>query len=147
MTFMNSPQQQDRRQERRDVRYPLQMPVILKMAHKQMQARSENISLRGILLSSDSSIPQGSTVEVAVGVANLPDHGVQLNARGKVLRVEPETSGNFAVAIAFERPFELGLQGSESGSAVGKTPRLPRMKNRVVTGSGLTLALAWHTET
>jgi hypothetical protein len=147
MTFMNSPQLQDRRHERRDVRYPLHMPVILKLAHKQMQAHSENISLRGILLSSASLIPQGSMVEVAVGVANLPDHGVQLNARGKVLRVKPETSGNFAVAIAFERPFELGLQGSESGSALGKTPRLPRMKNKVFTGRGLTLALAWHTET
>jgi hypothetical protein len=147
MNSMNSPQQPDRRHERRDVRYPLHMPVILKLAHQQMQARSENISLRGILLSSASLIPQGSTVEVAVGVANLPDHGVQLNARGKVLRVKPETSGNFAVAIAFERPFELGLQASESGSAPGKTPRIPRMKNRVVAGRGLTLALAWHTET
>jgi hypothetical protein len=122
------------------------MPVVLKMAHKEMQARSENISLRGILLSSASLIPQGSTVEVAVGVANLPDHGVQLNARGKVLRVT-ETSGNFAVAIAFERPFELGLQSSESGAARGTSPRLPRAKNRVVAGRGLTLALAWHTET
>jgi hypothetical protein len=140
---MNPPQ----RLERRDVRYPLHMPVILKMAHKEMQARSENISLRGILLSSTSLIPQGSMVEVAVGVANLPDHGVQLSARGKVLRVKPETSGNFAVAIAFERPFELGLQKAESGSAPRKTPRLPRMKNRVVAGRGLTLALAWHTET
>jgi PilZ domain len=143
MTSMNPPQ----RLERRDVRYPLHMPVILKMAHKEMQARSENISLRGILLSSTSLIPQGSMVEVAVGVANLPDHGVQLSARGKVLRVKPETSGNFAVAIAFERPFELGLQKAESGSAPRKTPRLPRMKNRVVAGRGLTLALAWHTET
>jgi hypothetical protein len=142
MTSMNSPQ----RHERRDVRYPLHMPVVLKMAHKEMQARSENISLRGILLSSASLIPQGSTVEVAVGVANLPDHGVQLNARGKVLRVT-ETSGNFAVAIAFERPFELGLQSSESCAARGKSPRLPRAKNRVVAGRGLTLALAWHTET
>lgn len=140
---MNSPL----RQQRRDVRYPLNMPVILKMAHKEMHARSENISMRGILLSSASLIPQGSTVEVAVGVANLPDQGVQLSARGKVLRVKPETSGNFAVAIAFERPFELGLQSSESGSALGKTPRLPRMKNRVVAGEGLTLPLAWHTET
>lgn len=123
------------------------MPVVLKMAHKEMQARSENISLRGILLSSASLIPQGSTVEVAVGVANLPDHGVQLSACGKVLRVQPETSGNFAVAIAFERPFELGLQRSEPGSALGKSPRLHRVKNRIVAGRGLTPALAWHTET
>jgi hypothetical protein len=144
---MNFPQRQERRPERRDVRFPLHMPVILKMAHKEMQARSENISLRGILLSSACLVPQGSTVEVAVGVANLPDHGVLLSARGKVLRVQPETSGNFAVAIAFDRPFELGLQSSQSGSALGKSPRLPRMKNRVVTGRGLTLALAWHTET
>ncbi len=141
MTSLNSPQQ-----PRRDIRYPLHMPVILKLAHREMQARSENISLRGILLSSASLIPTGSAVEVAVGVASLPDHGVQLSARGKVLRVQPETSGNFAVAIEFERPFELGLQTSHSGSQE-KRRQFPPRKNRIDASRGLCLASAWHMET
>jgi hypothetical protein len=107
------------------------MPVSLKVARKETCALSNNISLHGILRSSASQIPPGSTVEVAVGVANLPDHSVQLSARGKVLRVQPETSGTFAVAIGFERPFELGLQTPDTG---------PR---QVATGH----ASAWHTET
>ncbi len=143
MTMMNSPQQQGRR----DIRYPLHMPVSVKLASKEILTRSENISLRGILLSSGLLIPQGSTVEVSVGVANLPDHGVQLSACGKVLRVQPETSGKFAVAIGFEHPFELGLKTPDSVSDQGKRPRIPKEKNRVVTGPGLTVAHAWHTET
>lgn len=152
MNSLNSPNH-----PRRDIRYPLHMPVTLKVARKEMQARSENISLRGILLSSASLIPQGSAVEVAVGVANLPDHGVQLSARGKVLRVQPEeTSGNFAVAIEFERPFELGLQSQDSGSQEGglqktsppeKRPRFPQRKSRLLTGRGLRLDSAWLMET
>jgi hypothetical protein len=37
--------------ERRDIRYPLHLPVSLKVADKKMHTRSENISLGGILLS------------------------------------------------------------------------------------------------
>ena len=143
MTMMNSPQQQGRR----DIRYPLHMPVSIRLATKEILTRSENISLRGILLSSGSLIPQGSTVEVAVGVANLPDHGVQLSARGKVLRVQPETSGNFAVAIGFEHPFELGLKTPDTVPDQGKRPRITQQKKEVATSRGLTLACAWHTET
>jgi hypothetical protein len=115
-------------QSRRDVRFPLCMPVSLKVARKETGALSHNISLHGILLSSASQIPVGSAVEVAVDVVNLPDHNVQLSACGKVLRVQPEASGNFMVAIAFERPFELGLQ--------------PPKQNRWMNS-----ATAWHSET
>jgi hypothetical protein len=134
--------------ERRGIRYPLHLPVSLKLAHQEMRARSENISLGGILLSSAFLIPEGSTVEVAVGVAHLPEPGTQLCARGKVLRVEPKATGDFAVAIAFERPFELGLQGLDSGfDRPEKEPRFPQRKNRVISNRGLYLASAWHTET
>jgi PilZ domain len=141
--MMNSPQQQGRR----DIRYPLHMPVSVKLASKEILTRSENISLRGILLSSASPIPQGSTVDVAVGVANLPDHGVQLSARGKVLRVRPEPSGDFAVAIGFEGPFQLGLKAPDQAASQGKPPRTFKAKNRLITAPGLNLARAWHTET
>jgi len=39
------------RHERRNFRFPLHLPVLIKTAQrKQLQARSENISLGGILL-------------------------------------------------------------------------------------------------
>ena len=100
---MNSPQ----RTERRTLRYPLHLPVSVKLANTEIHALSENISLSGILLSSDSVIPEGSAVELAVGVAHLPDNGMLLTARGRVLRSQPKASGNFAVAIECDRPFEL----------------------------------------
>jgi hypothetical protein len=91
---MHSPQ----RQERRDVRYPLNLPVSVKLADKEMRACSENISLGGILLSSAFLIPEGSAVELAIGISHRP----LLSARGKVVRAQPRISGNFAVAIAFD---------------------------------------------
>jgi len=109
---MDSPQ----RPERSNTRYPLHLPVSLKVADKELHGRSENISLGGILLSSAFLIPEGSTVEVAFGVASFPDTSTQSSIRGKVLRVEPKGTGDFAVAIAFEYPFRNGLQGLDSGS-------------------------------
>jgi hypothetical protein len=72
-----------------------------------MHTRSENISLGGILLSSAFLIPEGSTVDVKFGVASLSDTSTQSSVRGKVLRVQPQATGDFAVAIAFEHPFEM----------------------------------------
>jgi hypothetical protein len=135
MIAINPPQQQ----ERRCIRYPLHLPVSVKLAHKEMLAHSENISLGGILLSSAFLIPEGSAVDLAVTVAHLPDPGIQLAARGKVLRVQPKGSGSFAVAIALEHPFEFGGRGSDS--------QVPKRKNGVVTNQELYFAPAWHTET
>ena len=91
---MNSPQ----RQERRDARYPLKLPVSVKLAREEICVQSENISLGGILLSTAFPIPEGSTVDLAIGVS----HVTFLSARGKVVRVEAKVAGNFAVAIAFQ---------------------------------------------
>ena len=103
---MPSPQ----RYLRRDFRYPLHLPVLIRMAQrKDMRARSENISLGGILLSSSFQIPEGSNVEVSVGVDHMQDPGILLNARGRVLRVQPKETGDFAVAIKLEGAFKLPL--------------------------------------
>jgi hypothetical protein len=73
------------RHDRRDFRYPLHLPVLIRMdRRKEINARSENISLGGILLSSAFLIPEGSAVEVSIGVAHLPDPGILLSAHGKV---------------------------------------------------------------
>jgi hypothetical protein len=92
--------------ERRSVRYYLRLPVSVKLAHKEMHAWSENISLSGILLSSAFRIPVGSTIELAVGAGPITNPGEPLTARGKVLRVQPKASGDFAIAIECDRPFE-----------------------------------------
>jgi hypothetical protein len=142
---MDSPQQL----ERLSIRYPLNLPVSLTLAHKKLSARSENISLGGILLSSAFPIPEGSTVEVTIGVAQLPQASEQLSARGKVVRVQPKTTGDFAVAIAFERPCEFSLQGQSSGAAHHmEGDRFFQRENGVGTRRGPHLASAcWHMET
>jgi c-di-GMP-binding flagellar brake protein YcgR len=86
------------RRQRRDLRYPLNLPVSVKLGDGELRVHSENISLGGILLSSAFLIPEGSTVELAIGAS----HQRLLSARGKVVRAQPTISGNFAVAIAFE---------------------------------------------
>jgi hypothetical protein len=79
-------------------RYPPKLPVSVKLNRKEMRAQSENISLGGILLSSAFPIPEGSTVDLAIGVS----HVTFLSAWGKVVRVEAKIAGNLSVAIAFE---------------------------------------------
>jgi hypothetical protein len=92
---------------RRDIRYPVRLPVIVRLAAAEIAARSENLSLAGILLSSDSLIPEGSTVDLAVEVGRMSERDVFLTARGTVLRVQPHTSGKFAVAVACDHPFRI----------------------------------------
>lgn len=134
------------------MRYPLHLPVLLKVARKEMHARSENISLGGILLSSDCLIPEGSTVEVSVGVEHTADPGILLSARGQVLRVQSKLTGDFAVAIRLERSFRLPFVGPEPQSVTLPTvPQAPnrekdRVKNRAVFYRAPYVA-GWHTET
>jgi hypothetical protein len=138
------------RQLRREFRYPLHLPVLIRMhQHKEMSARSENISLGGILLSSDFLIPEGAAVEVSVGVEHLPDPGIILSAPGKVLRVQPKDTGDFAVAIKLDRAFELPFAKpqSQSGSIGKKPPSAGSPKKITVFSRKPLFALAWHTET
>jgi hypothetical protein len=126
---------------------------------KEMHTRSENISLGGILLTSASQIPEGSAVEVSIGVEHLPDPGILLSAHGKVLRVHPKDTGDFSVAIKLDGGF--GLPFSATGSPSSSTAEQPPssgllktgmvktglLKNRTVTNRGMHFGLAWHTET
>jgi len=149
---MDSPQ----RQERRDFRYPLHMPVLVRMAqHKELHTRSENISLGGILLSSAFLIPEGSAVEVSIGVEHLADPGILLNARGKVLRVQPKDTGDFSVAIRLDGAFSLPLTErrppttckAERQMLAERAAFIASRTNRAVMNRGMHLRLAWHTET
>lgn len=138
-------------QQRRDLRYPLHLPVLVSMSQrKEMRTRSENISLGGILVSSAILIPEGSVVEVSVGVDHLPDPGILLRARGKVLRALPKETGAFAIAIQLENSFQLPLKAqplSDSDSKAEHQPVLISRKKAAAASRGAHSDLAWHTET
>ena len=105
------------RKERRDFRFPLHLPVLVRMPPlKEMHARSENISMGGILLSSAFLIPEGSAVEVSIGVDHMPDPGILLSAQGKVLRVRPKDTGEFELAIRLDSSFSLPRSKANSVS-------------------------------
>lgn len=137
------------RHERRDFRYPLHLPVLIKTAQrKQVQARSENISLGGILLTSSFLIPEGSAVEVAIGVEHMPDPGILLNARGKVLRVQPKDTGDFAVAIKMEEGFKLPLSDDSRSNVADKKKSLPASRRSLLPPTTWIHPVpTWHTET
>ena len=123
-------------QERRGNRYSLNLPVSLTLARKKMHARSENISLGGILLSSAFLIPEGSVVDVAVRVAALPQPGTEMTARGKVLRVQPKETGDFSVAVVFDRPIEFRFDLKSEGSGQIEGRRIAQRKTKAATAGG-----------
>jgi hypothetical protein len=133
-------------QERRGTRYFLNLPVSLTLAHKKMHARSENISMGGILLSSAFLIPEGSEVEVAVRVAALPQPGTEMSARGKVIRVEPKPTGNFSLAVVFDHPIEFSFDLKSGAGGQTEASRLPQRKKAAAAG-GANVASAWLMET
>jgi hypothetical protein len=126
---------------------------------KEMHARSENISMGGILLSSAFLIPEGSAVEVSIGVDHMPDPGILLSAHGKVLRVHPKDTGEFELAIRLDSSFSLPHAKTESLKAdTVKTVAVARPQEKkpaasialgsnLVSRRGLCLDLAWQTET
>jgi len=134
-------------QERRGTRYSLNLPVSLTLAHKKMHARSENISLGGILLSSAFLIPEGSEVDVAVRVAALPQPGTEMSARGRVLRVQPKETGDFSVAVVFDRPIEFRFDLKSEASGPIEARGNPARKTKAASAGGTSAASAWLMET
>jgi hypothetical protein len=118
-------------------------------ARKELRARSENISLSGILLSSSLLIPEGSAVEISIGVEHMPDPGILLSAHGKVLRVRPRETGDFSVAVQLEGAFRLPLSetGLLSVSKKEKPTSSEARRNPAIWSTGMNLVPAWHTET
>lgn len=121
--------------QRTSIRYQLQLPVLLKLAHKELYGQTENISANGMLFSSALLIPEGSAVEMAVRIVRSRP-GTFLCGRGKVVRAESRGTGAFALAIKLDRDFEF-----DKGSP------FPQAKDRIIASGGPQLALAWHAET
>jgi len=96
-------------ERRKSHRYPGHLPVSIKLegaapGAASVSARSVNISENGILLSSDSAFSEGSSVELTVDGA---PEAFLLNVHGKVLRVDPQDGGKFAIAVQCDFPFRI----------------------------------------
>jgi hypothetical protein len=93
---------QERRKHRRfSLRYPVHVKFGSAESASEMQALSKNISQGGVLLETDSPIPQQCDVSFIMTVKeHLP---IQIAGQGEVVRIEPHPSGaGFAVAIKYK---------------------------------------------
>jgi PilZ domain len=92
--------------QRREGRYPLNLSVrVIVPECPLIWAQSQNISSRGILLTTDTPIQNHSRVDLSV---YLPlQAGIGLSNVGEVVRVEQRKSGGFAIAVSCEQHFRL----------------------------------------
>src|SRR5262245_3087311 len=96
---------------RREARYVLHLPVTLwlgRQSENRIKAKSENISLRGILVWTDSPIPVGAEVNVEVSLEAVTGQAdAFLTSTGKVLRVTQPSTGWFQMAVGCDQPFQF----------------------------------------
>lgn len=96
----------ERRYRRFSVRYPVNVKVSLGNSVSEFRAVSNNISIGGVLLEADSSIPQHCDVKFIIQVRGHHVIGsTQIVGEGEVVRVEPHCSGaGFAIAVKCNHP-------------------------------------------
>jgi|SRR6266853_526180 len=72
----------------------------------ELQAFSKNVSMGGLLLETDSRIPQRCPVSFVMTVNSGPViRPIQFVGEGEVVRVEPDAAGaGFAIAVKCKRP-------------------------------------------
>ncbi len=88
------------------LRYPVHVRVNLGNAVSELRAVSNNISIGGVLLEADSTIPPHSNVSFTLTVIGHHIVGpTQIKGDGEVVRVEPHQSGaGFAIAVRCKPP-------------------------------------------
>lgn len=104
-----------RAQERRaHRRFPLHYPASLRISgassSRELQSISQDISVQGILLATDSRLPQPCRVSFTITVQEeYIVRPIELAGEGEVVRVEPHRRGTgFSIAVKCSRPiFEL----------------------------------------
>jgi len=96
-------------QERKYRRFNLRYPVRVKFASgdtvAELEAFSRNVSIGGVLLETASMIPQHVPLSFVMTVQGgrilCP---IQLRGEGEVVRVEPEESAGFTIAVECKHP-------------------------------------------
>lgn len=99
---------EERRKKRR---FPIQQPVTLMVKRdgkRSIHGRSDNVSLTGVLLSTDSEISEEARVDVMLAASqrNMPVQKLLLLSSGRVVRVETRLEGGKAIAIKCDYDLE-----------------------------------------
>lgn len=97
-------QQSERRKTRR---FSLRQSALVRSndgVEPELTAQTQNVSLKGALLSAENAIPEGSEVEVRILLQREGIQDVALRATGKVVRRQPVPAQGFEIAVAFEKP-------------------------------------------
>ena len=97
--------QSERRASRR---FPLQQHATLSYRNngpQEISALTENASIAGVLLVSDSVVDQGSHVEVTILLqGDGTTHAIRLHGAGRVVRVQERPGGKFDIAVGYDHP-------------------------------------------
>jgi PilZ domain len=97
------------REKRKYRRFDLRLPVLVTLRPRgipsEIEARSRNVSLGGILLEAKARIAQNTQVAfvITINVA-AATHAIELIGEGNVIRVEPISKSVVRVAVACKGP-------------------------------------------
>ena len=101
------PQQERRKHPRYTVRVPVSVRVSAGDS-REISGESENVSRDGILLSSTSRMPEGTTVGIVLVLQPETAPQFRLIGKGKVVRVEQQSSAaRFFIAIRCDASFHF----------------------------------------
>jgi hypothetical protein len=96
---------------RSELRYRLRVPVQVSTVDgsgSEIIAMSENISAHGILLLTETPIPEGIRLRLAILVEPPGSlRATRLLANGRVLRTQRRSRSSFVTAILCNRPFRM----------------------------------------
>jgi hypothetical protein len=97
-------------ERRKSRRFPIKHAAVVRRAggHSQeISAVTENASLTGVLLFSESDIPLGTAVEVTILLQNDDSaNTIRLNSMGTVVRVKTSLAGQHGAAVSYHQPLE-----------------------------------------
>lgn len=104
---VRSPFPRERKHRRFDLSYPVELKLLSGRPRSKLHTTSRNVSLGGLLLETSSVIAEYSRVSFTMMLQRTAlTRPILLEGKGKVVRVEPQLGGGFAVAIECSRPLK-----------------------------------------
>lgn len=105
---LNFSQQEKSPEVRCAVRFPLNLPVVLKAGQEEFSATTENVSASGIYLLTDRQVSAGAQIVFSMrmpGAVLGTPQDVLIRCRGRVVRCTSDSSGFHVAATIDEYTF------------------------------------------
>jgi hypothetical protein len=123
-----APYPRARRHSRFDLKFPVSLNFESQGVVREMQAVSENVSIKGLLLKVRDRVPPRTSVNLTMEVSGpWFQHPVRLVAKGVVVRSEAlRTADGFALAIKCQRPLvEMKIREEFAEAKISGMRNLP----------------------